>query len=131
MAMSPLSFSIGWWPPERSMIDRRRKPSADEPRVHSPSSSGPRCSRVRAMASTRSAPGARERSSNETPHNPHMVVPVRRLAALAQSRGHVAEAVRANDPELAAVDELVRIALAEAVELALGDDLESDHDRDE
>src|SRR5947209_5411992 len=76
MVYLPLSERMGWWPSaERSMMARRRKPSA-RPLAASamtPPESGPRCTRVSAIACTcvRS-----EHSSNpgacQNPVMPHM-----------------------------------------------------------
>src|SRR5229473_7902959 len=73
-ATSLVSFQMGWWPPARSMMLRRRIPSASPGAraspVRNPSSSGPRWRIAAVIARTRDSASVL-REANATPHMPH------------------------------------------------------------
>src|SRR5882762_1079881 len=76
-ATSLVSFQVGWWPPARSMMLKRRIPNASPGArgspARKPSSSGPRWPIAAVMARTRDSASAR-REANATPHIPHTLL---------------------------------------------------------
>src|SRR6266511_4483650 len=66
----PSSFAIGWSPVSRSMIDSLRAARRAGPCMTSPDESGPRCTSVALIASSRSRSGALR--SATIPQIPHM-----------------------------------------------------------
>ena len=69
----PSSLRSGWWLPARSMMLRRRMPSATPGSMRWPSSSGPRCSMTSVMRPQRGPsmggpPGSRRRDSADAAH---------------------------------------------------------------
>src|SRR6476659_2882322 len=70
--MRPSSLAIGWSPPARSMIDRRRMASPQGPSITLPSESGPRWTSVSFIAASAAGSGAVAPSRLTRPHIPHM-----------------------------------------------------------
>src|SRR5882762_4308439 len=76
-ATSLVSFQVGWWPPARSMMLKRRIPNASPGArgfpARKPSSSGPRWRIAAVMARTRDSASA-VREANARPHIPHTLL---------------------------------------------------------
>src|SRR4051794_23263421 len=70
--MRPSSLPIGWLPPARSMIERRRMASPHGPSIIEPSESGPRWTSVSFIAASAAGSGAVAPSRLTRPHIPHM-----------------------------------------------------------
>src|ERR1700750_1700759 len=70
--MRPSSFEIGWSPPARSMIERRRIARPQGPSITDPSESGPRWISVSFIAASAVGSGAVAPSRLTRPHIPHM-----------------------------------------------------------
>src|SRR3712207_4371884 len=77
---------MGWSPPTRSMIARRREPSPTGPATCAPVASGPRWTSVASIAETVAAPSASSALGSQTPAIPHTgarIVALRRASRAA------------------------------------------------